>query len=72
MKIPVIGLGGIQNPEDVLEYLIVGASAVQVGTAHFADPRASFRLLDKLYKLSIKSKVNNINELIGSLCEQKY
>jgi dihydroorotate dehydrogenase (NAD+) catalytic subunit len=43
-KIPIVGLGGIESPADVVEYLEVGASAVEVGTAHFADPRASQRL----------------------------
>ncbi len=40
VKIPVVGLGGIEKVEDVLEYLIVGATAVQVGTANFSDPAA--------------------------------
>lgn len=70
--IPVVGLGGIDNPEDVVEYLIVGASAVQVGTAHFADPKASVKLLEGLPKLCSEYKVNSINEMIGSLEEQKY
>jgi dihydroorotate dehydrogenase (NAD+) catalytic subunit len=47
-KIPVIGLGGIERVEDVLEYMAVGASAVQVGTASFSDPRASEVLVDGL------------------------
>lgn len=72
VKIPVVGLGGIDSPEDVVEYLIVGASAVQVGTAHFADPKASVRLLDGLSKLCSESKVNSIKEMISSLDEQKY
>ncbi len=48
VKIPVIGLGGIEQVEDVLEYMAVGASAVQVGTASFSDPRASEALIDAL------------------------
>src|SRR5215470_13818083 len=48
VKSPIIGLGGIETAEDVLEYLSVGASAVQVGTASFADPRVSERLVDAL------------------------
>ncbi len=47
-KIPVIGLGGIEQVADVLEYMAVGASAVQVGTASFSDPRASEALIDAL------------------------
>jgi len=48
VKIPVIGLGGIETAEDVLEYMAVGASAVQVGTASFADPKCSERIVGRL------------------------
>jgi len=44
VKIPIVGLGGVETAEDVLEYMTVGASAVQVGTASFADPRSSERI----------------------------
>ena len=50
VKIPVLGLGGIETVEDVLEYLAVGATAVQVGTASFSDPRATRRLVERLRK----------------------
>ena len=48
IKIPIIGLGGIETPDDVAQYLIAGATAVEVGTAHFADPRASEKLVNGL------------------------
>ncbi len=48
VSIPIIGLGGIQNGLDAIEYLRAGATAVQVGTAHFSDPRASARVVDEL------------------------
>lgn len=67
VTIPVIGLGGIENPEDVVEYLIAGASAVQVGTAHFVDPRACLRLLAGLEELCLAEKVNKINSLRGTI-----
>jgi len=67
VKIPVIGLGGIQFPEDVLEYLLAGAAAVQVGTAHFVDPRASEQLVEDLGKLCLAQKVYQISTLSG-LC----
>src|SRR5580698_7063991 len=50
VKIPVVGLGGIEKPADVAEYLLAGASAVEVGTAHFIDPRASTQLVDGVRK----------------------
>jgi dihydroorotate dehydrogenase (NAD+) catalytic subunit len=63
VKIPVIGLGGVETVDDVLEYLSVGASAVQVGTASFADPRASERLARALTNALVRAKVLNFNEI---------
>jgi dihydroorotate dehydrogenase (NAD+) catalytic subunit len=65
VKTPIIGLGGIETVEDVLDYLAVGASAVQVGTASFADPRASQRLSDTLTKVLLRVKAFTVNELRG-------
>jgi len=65
VRIPVIGLGGIETAEDVLEYLLVGASAVQVGTASFADPRASEEILAPLTKALVRLKAINIREIRG-------
>jgi dihydroorotate dehydrogenase (NAD+) catalytic subunit len=67
VKIPVIGLGGIEKPDDILEYMIVGASAVQIGTANFANPEACQKLLDGLERACMIHKINKINGLIGSL-----
>jgi len=66
-KVPVIGLGGIETVEDVVEFLIVGATAVQVGTAHFVDPRASERLVSVLGEWVQSSKVSTISDLRGTL-----
>jgi dihydroorotate dehydrogenase (NAD+) catalytic subunit len=65
VKIPVVGLGGIETVEDVLQYLFVGASAVQVGTASFTDPRVSERLARALTKALVRLKASNINEIRG-------
>jgi dihydroorotate dehydrogenase (NAD+) catalytic subunit len=67
IKIPIIGLGGIESPADVAEYMIVGASAVEVGTAHFADPRASERLVSGLERWCRDENLLEINRLRGSL-----
>ena len=67
VRIPVLGLGGIQTPEDILEYLVVGASAVQVGTINFVDPRATISLLDGLERLCFSEKIMNVNDLRGTL-----
>jgi len=65
-KIPIIGLGGIEKADDVLEYAIAGASAVQVGTANFSQPRACVDILNQLEKSCRNYNINNINSLIGS------
>ena len=63
VKIPILGLGGIETAEDVLDYLAVGASAVQVGTASFADPRVSEGLVDDLEEALFEVKVFTLNEI---------
>jgi len=63
VKSPIIGLGGIETANDVLEYLSVGASAVQVGTASFADPRVSERLIGGLTNVLELAKVLTLNEI---------
>ena len=67
VKIPIIGLGGIEKAEDVLEYLIVGARAVQIGTANFSRPDACQKIAKGLETYCTINKINNINNLVGSL-----
>jgi dihydroorotate dehydrogenase (NAD+) catalytic subunit len=67
VQIPVIGLGGIELPEDVLEYMIVGATAVQVGTASFADPKACERLVDGVERLCMSRKILVLSSIRASL-----
>ena len=63
IKIPIIGLGGVETVEDVLDYLAVGASAVQVGTASFADPRASEQLIEALTAVLGRTKAFTLSEI---------
>ena len=70
VRIPVIGLGGIETVEDVLEYLAVGAAAVQVGTASFADPRASEKLSKALTNALVQAKVSKISDIRGKLAAE--
>jgi len=67
IHIPIIGLGGIESPEDVAEYILAGASAVQVGTAHFVDPRASEKLIDGLEIWCRDTNTLEISGLRGAL-----
>jgi len=71
VQIPVLGLGGIEKLEDVLEYLVVGASAVQIGTSNFVDPRTCARLVEGLEKRCSEDKISRISELRGSLGAEK-
>jgi len=63
VKIPILGLGGVETVEDVLDYLAVGALAVQVGTASFADPRASQRLVEGLERALFNANVFIISDI---------
>jgi len=63
VKIPILGLGGVETVEDVLDYLAVGALAVQVGTASFADPRASQRLVEGLERALFNANVFTISDI---------
>jgi dihydroorotate dehydrogenase (NAD+) catalytic subunit len=67
VKIPIVGLGGIEKPEDALEYIIAGATAVQVGTASFSNPQACENIVDGLEKCCRTLKINNISSLVSSL-----
>lgn len=63
VRIPIIGLGGIQTGEDAVEYLRAGATAIQVGTAHFSDPKASERVVEDLRHHCNDLTYHNISEL---------
>ncbi|MGA2846077.1 MAG: dihydroorotate dehydrogenase [Candidatus Acidiferrales bacterium] len=67
IHVPIIGLGGIESPADVAEYILAGASAVQVGTAHFVDPRASEKLIDGLEIWCRDTNTLEISGLRGAL-----
>jgi dihydroorotate dehydrogenase (NAD+) catalytic subunit len=66
IRIPIIGLGGIESPADVAEYMLAGACAVQVGTAHFVDPRASEKLIAGLGEWCRENITFDISSLQGA------
>ncbi|HTQ54576.1 MAG TPA: dihydroorotate dehydrogenase [Bryobacteraceae bacterium] len=67
VKIPVIGLGGIASGEDAAEFLVAGASAVEVGTATFWDPRAPLRVAQELARFLRDQGIRNVREIVGTL-----
>jgi len=66
VKIPIIGMGGILTGDDAIEFILAGATAVAVGTAHFINPRASADVLEGIENYMEKYGVKDINELIGA------
>ena len=70
VRIPVVGIGGIATAEDALEFLVVGASAVQVGTASFRDPRAAARVVDGIARFLRQEGLTSVAEIIGTYREE--
>lgn len=66
VNIPIIGIGGIMNWKDVIEFMIVGASAVQIGTLNFIDPTAPEKMIKELEDYCIANKVEKLSELTAS------
>lgn len=65
VKIPVVGLGGISRAEDAIEFLMAGATAIEVGTANFIDPSVTMKIIDGMEAWCKNHKVKDINEIIG-------
>ena len=67
VRIPIIGIGGITTLDDVMDFLVAGASAIQVGTANFFDPSVSVRLVDQLQETCVELGVESVSEIVGTL-----
>ena len=67
LPVPLIGIGGIANLNDVIEFLMAGASAVQIGTANFYDPTVSVRIVRELREYCVARKIDKVSSLIGTL-----
>lgn len=67
VSVPVIGIGGIENAEDALEFILAGASAVQVGTANFVNPRVSEEIVEGISKFVMEENLHSLRSLIGAL-----
>ena len=67
VKIPVIGLGGICSATDAIEFLLAGASAIQIGTANFIDPSISEKVIDGIADYLQRHNFNSVQDIIGAL-----
>ncbi len=65
VSIPVIGIGGIMNTTDALEFFLAGASAIQVGTASFVDPQISIKILEGIEKYLVTKGYSDIRDIVG-------
>ena len=70
VDIPIVGIGGIMNWKDVVEFMIVGASAIQIGTLNFIDPTASGKMVSDLENYCIENNIQKISDLTGSFILQ--
>ncbi|MDZ7548491.1 HisA/HisF-related TIM barrel protein, partial [Clostridium perfringens] len=67
VNIPVVGLGGISNGIDAIEFMMAGASAIQIGTINFANPMAGKEIIDEMERFCIQQGIKDINEIIGCI-----
>jgi len=67
VKIPVVGLGGIMNAKDAIEFILAGATAIQLGTANFIDPQISVKVVEGIKDYMVRHQVSDINDLIGAI-----
>lgn len=67
VQIPVIGLGGIMNGRDAIEFMLAGATAIEVGTANFIDPSTTIKIIDFMNEYCDRHGIKDINEIIGQI-----
>ena len=67
VKIPVIGLGGIMNGRDAIEFMLAGATAVEIGTANFIDPAVTMKVIDFMKDYCTRHGIDDINDIIGEI-----
>ena len=67
VKIPVVGLGGIMNATDAIEFMMAGATAIEIGTANFIDPAITVKVIDGMNEWLDAHGVKDVHEIIGCL-----
>ncbi len=69
VKIPIIGIGGIMSAEDAIEFIIAGASAIQIGTANFINPSIALEIIKGIETFMLEEKIEKISDIINSLSQ---
>ena len=67
VKIPIVGMGGIMNANDAIEFMLAGATAVQIGTANFIDPTITIKVIDGIKDYMTRHNISDVNDLIGGM-----
>ncbi len=67
VKIPIVGLGGIMNATDAIEFMLAGASAIEIGTANFIDPQISVKVVDGIESYLNENHIDSVKDLVGAL-----
>lgn len=67
VKVPIIGMGGIMNAKDAIEFLLAGSSAIQIGTANYMDPAVSIKILEGIENYMVRHGVKSVTELTGAM-----
>lgn len=70
VNIPIVGLGGIMNAKDAIEFMLAGATAIQIGTANFIDPKVTVKVVNGIKEYMERHGVNDVNDLIGAIKTQ--
>jgi dihydroorotate dehydrogenase (NAD+) catalytic subunit len=67
VKVPIIGMGGIMNTTDAIEFFLAGSTAVQIGTANYIDPAVSIKVLEGIQEYMERQSVKSVAELTGAM-----
>ena len=67
VNVPIVGLGGIMNATDAIEFFLAGASAIQVGTANYIDPLITLKIIDGIDSYLNRHNISSINDIVGGL-----
>jgi dihydroorotate dehydrogenase (NAD+) catalytic subunit len=65
VNIPIIGVGGIYSPDIAIQYMLAGASLVQIGTANFVEPSISLKIIEGIRRYLEDEKIDDVNKLVG-------